>query len=138
MIKVTFFLFGMLHLSLYSMENNEKLKAWHTQKLQTLLDESKSPTYTQYDIEMRELKIKFAHRYLDTYNEQQEILHNLLCETNGMIGTTTDPELAEENPNKFLCLDPLQCTADEIDARWLRIQSVASKNMESCVAAIQN
>lgn len=138
MIKVTLFLLGMLHLSLYSMEDNEKLKAWRTQKLQTLLDESKSPTYTQYEIKIRELKIKFAHRYLDTYNEQQEILHNLLRETNGVIGSTTDPELAEENPNKFLCLDPLQSTADEIDARWLRIQNIASKNMGSCVVTTQN
>ncbi|GMU18921.1 MAG: hypothetical protein AMXMBFR12_01130 [Candidatus Babeliales bacterium] len=140
MIKATFFLLGMLHLSLSAMEGNEEFRPseWRTRKLQTLLDEAKSPTCNQRIREIRELKKEFVHQYLDTYNEQQEILSDLMRETQGVICATTDPELAKEDSNKFLCLDPFECTADEIDARWQRIHRADCKNMESHTAATQN
>lgn len=96
-----------------------------------MLDESKKPTCNEYNRQIRESKNEFAHRYLDKYNDQQEILRDLARETEGVIRETTDPDLAKEDSNKFLCLDPLQCTAEEIDARWQRIHHADCKNMGS-------
>lgn len=131
MIKVTIFCFGIFSFSLYAMEGDDRLvpSEWRSRRLQSLLDESKSPTCTERNRKIRELKKDFVHKYLDKYNDQQEILSDLMRETMGVIRATTDPELAQADSNKFLCIDPLQCTADEIDARWQCIHHADCKNM---------
>jgi hypothetical protein len=122
--------------SLNGMEVAEEFRPseWPSVKLQRLLDESKEPTCNEFNRVVRELKKEFAYKYLDKYHDQQEILKDLLRETNGVVRATTDPELAKEDPNKFLCLDALQCTADEIDARWKLIHHADCKYISECVA----
>lgn len=140
MIKFTVLYLGILSLTMYAMEGNDTFNPadWRSRRLQSLLDESKSPTYNERNRRIRELKKEFVYKYLDKYEDQQEILSDLMRETKGVIRATTDPELAQEDPNKFLCLDALQCTADEIDARWDRIHHADCKNMGSQATAVQN
>lgn len=136
-MKVLVPLFILLfYFPLNAMDGAEEFRPseWRTRKLQHLLDESKEPTCNEFNREVRELKKKFAYKYLDKYHDQQEILKDLLRETNGVIRATTDPELAKEDPNKFLCLDALQCTADEINARWKRIHHADCKYISESVA----
>lgn len=117
----------------YSIEGNDTYEPseWRCRRLERLLDESKWPTCNEYNREIRDFKREFAEKYLEKYQDQQEILKDLSKETQGIIRTTVDPELAEKDPNKFLCLDPLKCTPDEIDARWKRIHHAGCKNMSS-------
>lgn len=136
MIKLTAISLGLFHLTLNAMEGVERVtpSEWRSKKLSILLDESKWPTCNQWNKEVRELKAAFVEKYLDKYNDQQEILKDLSRESGGVIRATSDLELATEDPNKFLCLDALQCTADEIDARWQRIHKADCKYISDNVA----
>lgn len=136
MIKLALLSLLLCHFSAYAMEVAEEFRPseWRSVKLQRLLDESKEPTCNEFNRAVRELKKEFAHKYLDKYHDQQEILKDLLRETNGVVRATTDLELAKEDPNKFLCLDALQSTADEIDARWKLIHHADCRYISECVA----
>lgn len=136
MIKLALLSLLLCHFSAHAMEGDDIFNPsdWRTRKLQHLLDESKEPTCNEFNRVVRELKKEFAHKYLDKYHDQQEILKDLLRETNGVVRATTDPELAKEDPNKFLCLDALQFTADQIDARWQRIHRADCRYISECVA----
>lgn len=131
MIKLALLFFGFLPFGLHAMEERDQLtpSEWRSRRLQTLLEESKWPTCNQWNQKVREAKAVFVQKYLEKYDDQQAILSDLLHETQGVICATADSELAQADSNKFLCVDPLQCTADEIDARWQRIHHADCKNM---------
>lgn len=115
--------------SLHGMEGDELFEPseWRSRKLKYLLEESKRPTCNNFNREIHELKRAFVLKYLEKYDDQQRILSDLLRETKGAIRATADPELAQKDSNKFLCIDPMQYSADEIDARWKRIHHADCK-----------
>lgn len=129
MLKLTFIFLGLFHLSLHAMEANDRFEPseWYYKKLSTLLEESKWPTCNQFNRDVKELKVAFVERYLEKYEDHQGILSDLSKETQGVIRSTADPELAQEDPNKFLPINPLEHTADQIEARWQRIHHADCK-----------
>lgn len=126
MKKFTLLFLVMFPLSSYTMGIK-----WRTQKLSELLEESKEPAKDLKDQKLRELKQKFVHINQDKYELQQQLLSKLYLKTGGKVAATTDPELAQEDPNKFLSLGSLHYTSQEIDERWKRIQEAARKNKKS-------
>lgn len=136
MIKVTVLILTLCHFALPAMEGNEEFKPseWVNRRLGTLLAESQSPTCNEFNFEVRQLKYAFVKEYVEKYNEQQGILSDLLRETGGVISATTDPELAQKDSNKFLCINPLECTANQIDARWQSIHHADCKYISANVA----
>lgn len=102
---------------------------WRSIRLKILLDQANEYSCSSYNRQVRAAKMAFVEKYRQKYDDQQAILSDLLKETKGVVRATADEELAAQDPNKFLCIDSLQCTADEIDARWQRIHHADCKNM---------
>lgn len=136
MIKITVLVLTFCPFALRSMEGNEEFRPseWVDRRLGSLLAESQSPTCNEFNFQIRELKYVFVKKYVEKYNEEQGILSDLLHETGGVISATTDPELAQKDSNKFLCINPLMCTARQIDERWDRIHQADCKYISANVA----
>lgn len=125
------FLSILFHFSLPAMEPLDDFNPfeWHSMKLKTLLAQANEYSCSSYNRQVRAAKMAFVEKYKQKYDDQQAILSDLLKETKGVVRATADEELAAKDPNKFLCIDPMQCTADEIDARWKCIHHADCKNM---------
>lgn len=132
MLKLKIFLCGFMCVSMYAMETFDRpnFEDWRSIKLKTLLWEAEQSTCNTYNREIKALKKAFVTKYVEKYDDQQAILTDLSRETNGAVRATADAELAARDSRKFLCIDPLQCTANEIDARWKRIHHEDCKNMK--------
>ena len=131
MKKLVIFCLGLVSISftLSAMEGDDRFAPheWRSRRLGLLLEETKSPTCNERNRRIREIKKEFVHNYLDKYEQQQGILSDLCKETSGVIRSTVDPELVQEDSNKFLCIQPLDYTAEQIDARWQRIHQTDCK-----------
>lgn len=135
MKKIIIFVLVLSSFRLFGMEADDRfmLFEWRSRRLQSLLEEAQSSTPYERNALIRQLKRKFVAKYIEKYNDQQEILSDLLRETGGAMRATTDPELAKTDSGKFLCIDPLNSTADEIDARWKCIHHEDCKYISAMV-----
>lgn len=138
-ISLKILIFGIMPLSLCAMESNDTLDPieWRKTQLKILLSQAFQTTCNERNGEIKKLKVAFVAEYEKKYHDQQEFLADLCEETHGKIRATADPELAQKDPNKFLCLDPLECTAEEIEERWKLIHQADCKYM-SLIVTIKN
>lgn len=128
MLKVKILIFGFLATSAIGMEYfDDNVREWLSIKLGTLLAQAHKQKNSRSMLSIGFFKEEFVEKYMEDYKGQQDILRDLCHETMGAIRSTPDRELAQEDPNKFLCLDPLECTASEIKKRMKRIHTADCK-----------
>lgn len=135
MTKLTFIFLGLFYFSLHAMEAYDEYDPlkWPKMRLGTLLDQAQSTTCCRRNVEIRERKLDFVKCWLEKYEEQQGVLTDLSRETGGVIRATADPELAAKDPNKFYCINVLNFTANQIDARWKQIHHADCKYISESI-----
>lgn len=130
MVKIILLFLFMYAPTLCAMGNPEKLEPsqWRTRKLKYLLEESHEQASSAFNQEIRSCKQAFVRKYMQKYEQQEEILKDLSKKTHGVVRATGDQKRAQEDKNTFLCWDPLEHTAAEIDERGERIEQVEAEN----------
>lgn len=123
MVKLTITFLGAFFYSLIalSMDNKDIFARWKTVKLAVLCDELKAPVNNESHQHINAQKQKFVATNQEKYAFQQRVLNELCLKTGGLVRATRDPEVAQEDPNKFLSSGSSDFTAKELDERWDRI-----------------
>lgn len=129
MLKVIISVFVLFSYSLRAMEDADadNFARWKTVKLGILSEEVKDPAK---NYRMNAQKQKFVATSQEKYAFQQRVLNELCLKTGGVIRATRDPEIAQEDPHKFLSSGSSDFTANELDERWDRIVKAMKENHE--------